>query len=474
LIGKRAWLVHGQRRAPSSTALIPLWEPHRMSSNRMITRRRALQIAAGAASAPSFIPARLLGDNAPSKQIVMGFIGVGWMGEGNLSSFLKERGCRVVAVADVDESHLQKSVDKVNQHYHNKDCKGYKDFRDLIARHDIDAVCISTPDHWHAIPAIEAARAKKDIYCEKPLSHTFAEGVAMVNEVLQNRRIWQTGSWQRSVDNFRQGAELVLNGYIGKVRRVEVGLPSGHADLEKTGSKCPDSQPPKGVDYDFWVGPSAWLPFNACRFHKNWRWSYNFGGGQLMDWIGHHGDIAHWGLTNTKFGVGPDDAIGPLEVSATATFPPKNAVWNTATKFRVECRYPNEIEFVIAGGYSDIRGGTKWIGSNGWVWVDRGAFETSKPEWKKEIVVREKKKDLAVLLPVSPGHQREFLNCVKSRQKTLTPVEVAHRSQTPGHLGYIASVVGRKLRWDAAKQEIIGDAEANNMLAQVIRSPWHL
>jgi predicted dehydrogenase len=421
-----------------------------------------------------FIPGRLLGADAPSKQIVMGFIGLGWMGNDNMSSFLGQRDCRVVAVADVDEDHLHKAVERVNGHYKNQDCKGYKDFRELLARSDIDAVCIATPDHWHAVAAVEAARAKKDVYGEKPLSHTFAEGVAMVEAVQKNGRVWQTGSWQRSQANFRQGAELVLNGYVGKVKRVEVGLPSGHADFAGTGNKGPNTDPPRGVDYDFWVGPSRMIPFNACRFHKNWRWCYDFGGGQLMDWIGHHGDIAHWGLSNAKYGCGPDDRIGPLEVSATAEFPAAEAVWNTATKYRVECRYPNDIELVIAGGHPDVKGGTKWVGEHGWVWVDRGRFETSDPHWKEEIAKREEKKDLDVLLKVSPGHQREFLDCVKSRKPTLTPVEVAHRSQTPGHLGYIASVVGRKLRWDAAKQEIIGDAQAAQLLSRPLRSPWHL
>jgi predicted dehydrogenase len=444
-----------------------------MKRDRTLTRRQALQIAAGAA-APLFLSGRLLGDQAPSKQITMGCIGVGWMGEGNLNSFLGQPDCRVLAIADVDENHLQNAVKRVNEHYKNKDCKGYKDFQELLARKDIDAVCISTPDHWHAIPAVEAARAKKDIYCEKPLSHTFAEGVAMVEAVRQNQRIWQTGSWQRSVANFRQGAELVLNGYIGKVKRVEVGLPSGHGDFAGTGNKRPNSDPPKEVDYDFWVGPSDWLPFNACRFHKNWRWNYDFGGGQLMDWIGHHGDIAHWGLTNPQYGIGPDDQVGPLEVSAKAEFPHAEDVWNTATRFRVECKYPNGIDFVIGGGCWDIRMGTTWIGEHGWVYVDRGKFETSEPKWKEEIQQREEKHDLKVLLPVSPGHQRQFLDCVKSRQKTLTPVEIAHRSQTPGHLGYIASVVGRTLKWDAVKQEIIGDPEASKLLCKPMRAPWHL
>jgi predicted dehydrogenase len=443
-----------------------------MRSDRRITRRQALKATLGAA-VPLCIPGRLLGAQAPSKQIVMGFIGLGWMGNDNMGAFLGQRDCRVVAVCDVDGHHLKAAVERVNKHYGNKDCKGYKDFRDLLARSDIDAVCISTPDHWHALPAVAAARAKKDVYCEKPLSHTFAEGVEMVKAAHKTHRVWQTGSWQRSQANFRQGAELVLNGFIGKVKRVEVGLPSGHADFGGTGGKSPNSEPPKWVDYDFWVGPAPFLPFNRSRFHKNWRWNYAYGGGQLLDWIGHHNDIAHWGLSGTKYGVGPDDKIGPLEVSATADFPPKDAVWNTATKFRVTCKYPKDIELIIAGGHGDIKGGTKWIGEHGWVWVDRGQFETSEPRWKKEIAERERKKDLEVLLPVSPGHQREFLDCVKSRHKTLTPAEVAHRSQTPGHLGYIASVVGRKLKWDAAKQEIIGDAEASKLLSRPMRSPWH-
>lgn len=442
------------------------------TANRF-SRRQVLRLA-GAVAVPAVVPATVLGAEAPSKLVTMGFIGVGWMGESNLEAFLREKDCRVLAIADVDAHHLEANVRRVNERYGNRDCKGYRDFRHLLERADIDAVCISTPDHWHSIPAVMAAHARKDIYCEKPLSHTFAEGVAMVQAVQKNQRIWQTGSWQRSVPDFRRATELVLNGYIGKVQRVEVGLPSGHADFAGTGNKCPNSDPPPEVDYDFWIGPARMEPFNRCRFHKNWRWNYNTGGGQLMDWIGHHCDIAHWGLANPKYGCGPDDQIGPLEVSATAEFPPKDAIWNTATRYRVTCKYPNGIEVVIAGGHGDIRGGTKWIGQLGWVWVNRGAFETSNPEWKKEIRQREKKGDLEFPLYESPGHQREFLDSVKSRKRTLTPVEVAHRSQTPGHLGYIASVVGRTLKWDAARQEILGDAEATKMLSKVMRAPWHL
>ncbi|MHB1037649.1 MAG: Gfo/Idh/MocA family protein [Pirellulales bacterium] len=445
-----------------------------MTRKHQVTRRQVLKMVAASAAAPMFVPGHVLGANAPSKQITLASIGIGWQGGGNLGQFLGLEDCRVVAVCDLDEKHLDDAAKSVNDRYKNNDCKKYKDFREVVARGDIDAVCISTPDHWHSLPAIAAAKAKKDIFCEKPLSHTLAEGIAMVKAVQENQRIWQTGSWQRSVADFRRAVELVLNGYIGKVKRVEVGLPSGHADFEGTGDKSPDSEPPKGVDYDFWIGPAKMMPFNRCRFHKNWRWNYNTGGGQLMDWIGHHCDIAHWGLSSAKYGCGPDDQIGPLEVSATAEFPPKDAVWNTAGKYRIECQYPNGIELVIAGGYGDIRSGAKWIGEKGWVWVDRGGFEASTPDWKKEVRAREAKKDLEVLLYDSPGHQREFIDSVKSRKRTLTPIEVAHRSQTPGHLGYIASVVGRKLKWDAAKQELVGDAEATKLMSKNMRAPWHL
>lgn len=437
-------------------------------------RRSVLKLLAATTAAPLILPSRLFGADAPSNKVTVGCIGVGWQGGSNLDSFLALDDCRVIAICDVDENHLKDAVNKVNARYGNQDCKGYKDFRELIARKDIDAVAISTPDHWHSIPAIAAANAGKDIFCEKPLSHTLNEGIAMVRAVRKNNRIWQTGSWQRSQATFRWAVQLVQNGYLGKITRVEVGLPSGHADFGGTGSNKPDGPVPPGVDYELWTGPAKMLPFNPSRFHKNWRWNYNTGGGQLMDWIGHHCDIAHWGLANPKFGCGPDDKIGPLELSATADFPDPKAVWNTATKFRVDCKYPNDIELVIAGGHGDIAGGAKWIGPNGWVSVDRGRFTASNVEWIREMQAREKKGDLEIQLYKSPGHFREFIDSVKSRKRTLTPVEIAHCSQTPGHLGYIASVTGRKLKWDVAKQQILDDAEASKMMEFHPREPWKL
>ena len=343
------------------------------STSKQFSRRQFITATSLAAvAAPTILSSRVFGADvpAPSERVVMGIIGCGWQGTGNMQSFLNHKNCQVVAVCDLDKEHLANAEQIVNGHYKNQDCKTYHDYREMLARKDIDAVMIATPDHWHALTVIEAAKQGKDIYGEKPLARTIAEQQAMVRAVQGNKRIWQTGSWQRSEATFHYGAEIVRNGMIGKIKRVEVGLPSGHADFAKTKDKTAITEPPPELDYEFWCGPSKKLPYIEARSHKNWRWNYNTGGGQLLDWIGHHGDIAHWGMDC--------DNSGPSEIEGQGDFPPKDAVWNTATKYRITAKYPGDIEMVIAGGHSDIREGTKWIGTDGWVWVNRGkAFESS-------------------------------------------------------------------------------------------------
>ncbi len=442
-----------------------------MASKMRLTRRRFLGASGALLAAPYFIPSTVLGKDggtAPSNKVTMGCIGLGWQGPHNMGQFLGIDECRVVAVCDVDANHLQEAAGTVNNKYGEKGDKGvakFHDFRELLARQDIDSVMIATPDHWHALVAIAAAKAGKDMWCEKPMCHTLGEQQAVVKVIQDTKRIWQTGSWQRSVFNFRQGVGLVTNDFIGKIKRVEVGLPSGHSDFNKTGDNKPNSEPPKELDYDFWVGPSAMMPYNVCRSHKNWRWNYNFGGGQLMDWIGHHCDIAHWGLGN-------DDKIGPLELEAKAEFPAKDAVWNTATSYRIECKYPNNVEVVIAGGHKDIAGGTKWIGESGWVHVNRGQFDASDKEMIKKAAELDKSNGWKNPPYKSENHWRNFIECVKSRKTTITPAEVAHHSATPGHLGYVASVVGRKLKWNAETETIDNDAEATALLTRQFRAPW--
>jgi predicted dehydrogenase len=432
-----------------------------------MSRRNFLKRVAGTAVGVTgfsyIIPSSALGEAgniAPSNRITMGCIGVGWQGGSNMNSFLREKDCQIVAVCDVDENHLNSAVNRVNGRYRNKGCAAYHDFRELLARDDIDAVSIGLPDHWHAIPAVAAARSGKDIFGEKPLSHNLREGRAMCDAVKRYSRIWQTGSWQRSQSNFRFACELVRNGRIGKVHRVEVGLPSGHTDFGGTKGQEGIGPPPKGLDYDFWLGPAPYEPYCPARVHKNWRWHLDYGGGQLMDWVGHHVDIAHWGLGF--------DYTGPNEIEGHGEYP-KDGLWNSPTKYRLTAKYPNSITMIIAGGHSDIRSGTRWIGTDGWVWVDRGGIDA-----QPKKLLQEQFGSNEIHLFRSPGHWRNFLDCIKSRNTTLTPCEVAHRSATPGHLGRIAMLLGRRIRFSPDTEEILDDPTATRLLGKAMRSPWHL
>lgn len=430
-----------------------------------VSRRRFLAATGLALTAPTILPSSIFGaegQTAPSERITVGVVGWGMQGPGNTGQLLGLKDCQVVAACDLDKNHLDAAADRVNKHYGNKDCKTYHDYREMFGRKDIDAVMLAVPDNWHALMSVDAARAKKDIYGEKPLARTIAEQQAIVKAVQVNQRIWQTGSWQRSQGPFRKAAEIVRNGLIGKVTRVEVGLPSGHHDFAGTKAFMTVSDPPSELDYERWIGPAKMEPYIKGRVHMNWRWNYNIGAGQLLDWIGHHCDIAHWGLDC--------DNGGPSEVEGVGEFPPKDAVWNTCTKYRVTCKYPNDVTMIIAGGHSDIRGGTKWIGTDGWVWVDRGGFDASNSDWFAQIPPDQYK----VKLYKSDNHFRNFLDCVKSRKPTITPVETAHHSAIPGHLGLIAMLTGRKIKWDPAKEFILGDDDAAKLLTRPYRAPYVL
>lgn len=462
------------------------------SSSPTSTRRRFLQTSAAALGFPTIVPSSVFGQNAPSNRITMGVVGWGMMGPSNGKSFLNEADCQIVAACDLDKNHLQAALDTVNGHYQNKDCKPYHDYRELMARKDIDTVMLAVPDNWHALVAIEAARNKKDIYGEKPLARTIHEQQAIVKAVEGAQRIWQTGSWQRSQDHFRIAAEIVRNGLIGPLKEVHVGLPEGHKDFAGTKDKMQVTNPPAELDYEMWIGPAAMEPYIEARVHKNWRWDYNIGGGQLLDWIGHHCDIAHWGMDMDN--GGPSE-VKPIQVD----MPPRTDVWNTATKYRTECKYPGDITMTIAGGHPDIQMGTKWIGADGWVWVDRdGRFDCSKPELKKKIQRREKDGKVVeafaapklgddvikTRLYSSPGHHRNFLDCVKSRQPTITPVRTAHHSAIPGHLSLIALLQGRTVLWDAEKEVIpgfwedrrvaISEESARKLVSREYHGSWKL
>jgi len=436
-------------------------KPKKMNRRQFLKRLSA--VTAGAACFPSIVPASVLGKSgatAPSNRIVMAGIGFGMMGIPNMRSFLEKDEVQWVAVCDVDENNLMQARDIVNEKYGNKSCAVYHDFRELYLRKDIDAVSIAVPDHWHAIPAIAAARAGFDIYGEKPLSHDLLEGRAMCNAVKRYNRIWQTGSWQRSVANFHRACELVRNGRIGKILKVEVGLPSGHTDFGRTAGQEAIEPPPPHLDYDFWIGPAPYAPYCPARVHKNWRWIMDLGGGQLMDWVGHHVDIAHWGLDF--------DTTGPVEIEGYGEFP-RRGLWNSPTRYYLQAKYADGTPMIIAGGHREIRSGTKWIGEFGWVWVDRGGLEAHPAHILNDFIGPDETR-----LYMSRDHYQNFLDCVKSRRQTITPIEVAHRSASVGHLGVIAMELGRKIRFNPETETIIDDPEATRLLSRAYRSPWQL
>lgn len=427
-------------------------------SRRDFLRRTA--ITGAALAFPTIIPSRVLGKDgavAPSNRIALASLGVGGQGTGNMNSFLGEPDCQVVAVCDVDKHHVENAKRIVDGKYGNQDCKAYGDFREMLARDDIDAISLGTPDHWHAIPAILAAKSGKDIYGEKPFTHDLQEGRAVIRALQQYGRVWQTGSWQRSGGQFRFACELVLNGRIGKVHTVEVGLPNGGA-----GGSEKYCSPPAELDYEFWLGPSPWAPYSPDRTHWNWRWQLDYGGGQMMDWIGHHADIAQWGL-GTQY-------TGPVEVEPLGADFPREGLYTAPTSYKFAAKFANGATMIVANASQQPKGmGARWIGDKGWVWVDRGGFDAEPKSLLKDIIGPEE-----INLLHSPGHWRNFLDCVKSRRSTLTPAEVAHRSASIGHLGLIALQVGRKIRWNPDTEEIAGDPAASRLLGRAKRAPWNL
>jgi len=432
--------------------------------NRRQFFKKATVISTGVFALPYFIPSSALGRAgtvSPSNRITIGCIGLGGMGTGNMNGFLEKPEAQVVAICDVDSKHKNRASDQVNKKYGNKDCSTYNDYRDLIARNDIDAVSIAVPDHWHAIISILAAQSGKDIYGEKPLAYTIKEGRAIIDAVIRYGRVWQTGSWQRSVRNFHYACELVRNGRIGEVHTVRVGLPYGNS-INDYGTQ--PGPAPEGFDYDMWLGPAPWAPYSPGRCHWNFRWISDYNsGGQLTDWAGHHCDIAHWGMDTER--------SAPVEIEGTADFPKAiDGLYDTAESYRFECKYQEGFTMIVADQRQQPKGmGTHFIGNEGWIHVRRGGLETSPKSILSSTVGANE-----IHLYKSDNHIQNFLDCVRTRGETITPVEVAHYSIMVAHLGVIAMKLGRKVRWDPKNEQFINDPEADRLLSRPMRSPWHL
>jgi len=420
-------------------------------------------VFSAAMAAPYFIPAAVLGRNgavAPSNRITLGCIGVGGMGTGNLNSFLTKPNAQVLAVCDVDTPHRHNARDLVNQAYRNSDCATYNDFREVLARGDIDAVMIATPDHWHGIIAVAAARARKDIYGEKPLAYTISEGRAIVGAAQRYGVVWQTGSWQRSQQHFRFGCELVRNGRIGKVHTVRVGLPHGNSVQNRGTQPAPA---PEGFDYEMWLGPAPWRPYNPSRCHWNFRWISDYSGGQLTDWAGHHCDIANWGM-NTE-------TTAPVAIEGRAIFPPaKDGLFDTPESYYFECKYSEGFTMTVADQKQQPKGmGAQFFGEEGWVYVDRSGIDAHPKSLLKSVIGPNE-----IHLYESTDHIGNFLDGVASRAQTITPANVAHHAIMIGHLGSIAMKLGRPLQWNPMTERFVNDPEADRLLSRPMRGSWSI
>jgi predicted dehydrogenase len=387
----------------------------------------------------------------PNDQIVMAAIGVGGQGTEIMKWAKKKPGVKFVAVCDVDSDHRKKAAKEVGS-----DCHEYKDFRELWAKEDLNAVTIGTVDHWHALTSIAAMKAGYDVYCEKPLSLTIEEGKAMVKAARKYDRVFQTGSQQRSNERYRLACELVRNGRIGKVHTVEARIGDN-----PTGGPFKTSPVPEALDWDFWKGPTADVPYTKERCHYEFRWWYDYSGGKLTDWGAHHNDIAQWAL-----GM---DGTGPVSVTASGTKPSdKPDCYNCHPHFTVTYTYGNGTHLITS---SEGENGNRFIGDNGWIFVNRERIEASEKALLDEPLHGE-----AVRLYVSNDHMGNFIDGIRTRKRPICDVEVGHRSVTVCHLGAISLRLGIPLDWDPKAERFVGPRadKGNAMISREMRSPWRL
>jgi len=455
---------------------------------RKLSRRCFLRVSsvAGLAVAaigfPTIIPSRAFGAN---DKIVMGCIGTGGQGTGIMRAFLAPEDVRVVAVCDVDKNHRETAAEIVNQRYANKDCKLYSDFREVIARKDIDAVTVTTPDHWHAIISVAAAKAGKHIYCEKPLANSIAESKAVRDAVRKYNVVLQTGSMERSRHNARYAAEIVRNGYIGKLKNIYIQMPTvePHHNAIKQTLKVPDSLPavPSELNYDMWLGHTPEVQYYPERVHFYWRFNLSYGAGEMSDRGAHVIDIGQLGH-NT-------DDTGPIEIKARG-WDTQHGIYDTPMEFEFENTFADGVKLVggtvVPEGTTPGGRGVKFEGTDGWIFehIHEGTLEASDPEWLELIDPdsgsklgnenRELRKQFKVDLGRTGSHQGNFLECIRKGGRPFADVEIGHRSATICQLNMIAMRLGRTLKWDPVAEQIIGDEEASNMMMPSWRGAWKL
>jgi myo-inositol 2-dehydrogenase/D-chiro-inositol 1-dehydrogenase len=443
----------------------------KIRKKNVVTRRQFIKGSAVAAAGflvPTIVPASVFGADAPSNRITIGFVGVGRMGSGDMRELLGFKEVQIIAVCDVDSNRVRNAQKTVESHYAKqsaggtyKGCATFGDYRDLVTRDDIDAVCVVTPDHWHALPSIAAAKAGKDIFLQKPLTLTIREGRVLSDTVRRYNRIFQVGSQQRSDARFHQACELVRNGRVGKLHTVKVGF-----GTDPGTDPTPPMPVPDNLNYDMWLGQAPWVAYTEKRVHPQkdydrpgWLRISDYGAGMITGWGAHHNDIAQWGM-GTEY-------TGPVEIEGQAEFP-RDGLWDVHGDFRIEYTYANGVKVICADNKKNKQG-IVFEGSEGWVYVMRG-FIDAQPKSLLTSTIGPNE----IHLYKSNNHKANWLECIKSRAETIAPAEIGHRSCTVCLLGDIAMRLGRKLRWDPDKERFIGDDEANKMLWRPMRSPWRL
>lgn len=413
-------------------------------------RRQFLKVGATALGVAPLILNRTFAESA-NEDVHIGCVGVGQRGGVNLKNFLNTKGVRVVAVCDVDSKFAAQKKAWVDEFYGNTDCKVFERHQDLLALNGLDAISLSTPDHWHAKIGINAANAGLDIFGEKPFAWGLAEGRALADAVHRNQRVWQTGCWQRSTGRFRRFKALIEEGVLGKIRRFECGTPSGwgqrmHTPEEKWSELI--GKPPAHVNWQRYCEPVGEYTYHPIIHPWNWRWVNEFGGGQLLDWVGHHVDIALWSL-------GLDDT-GPVRVEGTGTKAP-HSLYDVYTQYEYTGTFADGRVFEVRSDFM----GTKFTGENGWIHVNRGKLVASEdPDDTKG----DPRHPLLQQLPdnfqdKAPSHYEDFISCVRSRKQTVAPAEAGHRAASFGQLAIAAIDAGRVLNWDPDKEQVIGDPE---------------
>jgi predicted dehydrogenase len=433
-------------------------EQHRLTRRDFLRQTRNAALAGVSLAVPNIFlnQTRAATGENPSELVRVGFIGVGGQGTSNMNALMKH----AVAVCDVDQKHLAAAKRLVETKNPGRTCAAFGDYRKLLESRDIDAVLISTPDHWHTLPAIHACQAGKDVYCEKPLTLTIEEGRALVKAARKYHRIVQTGSQQRSDPKFLKACELIRSGYIGKVKTVKVGLPGVNYAERAKPLTVPDSDPPPELDYDMWLGPAPWRPYNKHRVHYLFRFYWDYSGGQMTNWGAHHLDITQWAL-------GMDES-GPVEIEAIAEFN-KDKLYETPQTFDITYRYANGAVVLCNSGGGKYKMGARFEGEKGVLYVNRGALES-----EPEAIVEQELKDSDTRLYRSRNHHQNWIECIKSRKPPICEVAIGHRSATVCHLGNIAIQAGRKLQWDPAKEQLLGEPVNVKQYRYDYRAPWKL